>query len=157
MAEGRLQRELNRRNPFETPEQEAVLNLLRTGDLILNRFGRLFSEHNITDSQYNVLKILRDEGQPMPSLGIAGRMVQVVPAITGLIDRLEAKELVVRRRCVQDRRVVYVEITPLGMKLLAELDQPVLALHTQMVGKLSQPEVKQLSRLLEKAREVFSQ
>ncbi len=157
MAEGRLQRELNRRNPFETPEQEAVLNLLRTGDLILNRFGRLFGEHNITDSQYNVLKILRDEGQPMPSLGIAGRMVQVVPAITGLIDRLEAKELVVRRRCVQDRRVVYVEITPLGTKLLAELDQPVLALHKQMVGKLSQPEVKQLSRLLEKAREVFSQ
>lgn len=152
MGKSRLQDELHRRNPFETLEQEAVLNLLRTGDLFLNRFGRLFREHGITDSQYNVLKILRDEGGPMPCLGIADRMVQVVPAITGLIDRLEKQELVVRRRCVNDRRVIYIDLTPQGTQLLASLDGPVLKMHQQLIGDLSENELRQLIRLLEKAR-----
>lgn len=152
MASGRLQQELKKRNGFESLEQEATLNLMRTADLILNRFGRLFREFGITDSQYNVLRILRGEGKPLPSLEIAARMVQVVPAITGLIDRLEKQKLVERRRCTDDRRVIYIELTPKGAELLARLDQPVLDLHHQLLGHLSETQLKQLSSLSEKAR-----
>src|SRR5262245_29150921 len=110
----KLQQQLKKKKPFDSPEQEAVLNLLRTGDWLDNRLNRLFREHGLTSSQYNVLRILRGEGGPLPSLEIAERMIQVVPAITGLIDRLEKQQLVERRRCADDRRVVYVEITPKG-------------------------------------------
>jgi len=89
----------------------------------------------------------------MPSLEIADRMVQVVPAITGLIDRLEKQELVKRKRCTEDRRVVYVELTKKADKLLKEIDEPDVALHKQLIGQLSRKELKELSRLLAKARE----
>ena len=79
-------------------------------------------------------------------------MIQVVPAITGLIDRLEKQELVTRRRCSEDRRVVFVEITTKGVGLLKQLDAPVDELHKNLVGHLSKAELKELSRLLEKAR-----
>jgi DNA-binding MarR family transcriptional regulator len=152
MSPTRLQQELKKKRPFESPEQEANLNILRTSDQFQNRFGRLFREFGLTSSQYNVLRILRGEGRPMPSLEIADRMIQVVPAITGLIDRLEKQDLVRRRRCVEDRRVVYVEITDKALHLLRDIDEPLMELHRDLIGHLTRSELKQLSQLLEKAR-----
>lgn len=147
-----LQHELKRKKPFDRPEQEAILNIMKTSDQLQNRYGRLFRQFDLTSSQYNVLRILRGEGQPLPSLEIANRMIQVVPAITGLIDRLEKRGLVVRRRCEEDRRVVFVEITEAGISLVEQLDRPVQELETELFGHLQERELKQLTRLLEKAR-----
>ncbi len=150
---GRLQNELKKKRPFEEMEEEVVLNLLRTNDQFGNRFGRLFREYGLTSSQYNVLRILRGEGKPMPSLEIAERLVQVVPAITGLIDRLEKQGLVVRQRCTEDRRVVYVEITEKALGILKQIDKPLTKLHKRLLGHMPRAELKTLSRLLEKARQ----
>lgn len=148
-----LQHELKKKRPFESPEQEAALNVVRTNDQLQIRFSRLFREHGLTSSQYNILRILRGEGKPLPILEIASRTVTVVPGITGLVDRLEQAGLVNRDRCEKDRRVIYVCITPKGTKTLAALDEPVLELHKTLMGHLSQAELKELSRLLEKVRE----
>jgi DNA-binding MarR family transcriptional regulator len=157
MTPSRLQRELKKKRPFDSPEQEAILNILRTNDQFENRLGRLFREYGLTSSQYNVLRILRGEGKPMPSLEIADRMIQVVPAITGLIDRLEKQGLVARRRCEEDRRVVYVEITDKALGLLTQLDKPLAKLHQSLIGHLSRQELQELSRLLEKARQTLEE
>lgn len=152
MAKSRLQAELKKRNPFESPLHEALLNILRTADQFENRVGRLFREYDLTPSQYNVLRILRGEGKPLSCLEIVERMLQVVPAMTGLLDRLEKMELVSRERCTEDRRVVYVDLTPKGKELVSKLDQPLHALNQKLLGHLSAAELKELSRLLEKAR-----
>ena len=152
MTSGQLQRELKKKRPFESPEQEVILNVMRTNDQFQNRFGRLFRVYGLTSSQYNVLRILRGEGKPMPCLEVGDRMIQVVPAITGLIDRLRNQELVSRERCTEDRRVVFIEITKKALILLKRMDEPVNQLHKRLVGHLTRPELKELSRLLEKAR-----
>jgi DNA-binding MarR family transcriptional regulator len=152
MPTKRLQTELRKKYPFDSLEQEAMLNLLRAGDQFQNRFGRFFRQFGLTATQYNILRILRGEGKPLPALEIADRMIQVVPAITGLIDRLEKAEMVTRQRCEEDRRVVYVGITPKAVSLLAEMDHPLMKLHHQLVGHLCPVELQELIRLLEKAR-----
>lgn len=156
MTADHLQNEIKKKHPFKTLEEEALLNLLRTNDLFGNRFGRLFREYKLTGSQYNVLRILRGEGRAMPSLEIAERLIHVVPAITGLIDRLEKQALVVRRRCEEDRRVVYVDITKKALKILKKTDEPLADLQQRLLGHMSRTELKTLSRLLEKARESLS-
>src|SRR5262249_61393009 len=98
MKPSRLQREVKKKHPFAQLEQEASLNLARTSDQMQIRFARLFREHGLTPSQYNILRILRGEGAPLPILEIAQRMVTVVPGITGLIDRLEEAACGARRR-----------------------------------------------------------
>lgn len=153
----KLQRELKKKRPFESLEQEAALNVLRTNDQIQIRFTRLFRDYGLTGSQYNILRILRGEGKPLPILEIANRTVTVVPGITGLIDRLEQAGFVKRERCEKDRRVIYVAITAQGTKVLTELDQPVLGHHEKLMGHLSQAELKELSRLLEKVREPLTE
>src|SRR5947209_13277905 len=118
MSGGRLQGELKKRRPFDSAEQEATLNIARTADRFGICLARLFREFGLTPSQYNVLRILRGEGKPLPILEIASRTITVVPGITGLIDRLQKAGFVSRLRCEKDRRVIYVTLTRLGAKTL---------------------------------------
>jgi DNA-binding MarR family transcriptional regulator len=153
MTTPKLQHELKKKRPFESPEQEAALNILRTNDQLQIRFARLFREYGLYPSQYNILRILRGEGMPLPILEIASRTITVVPGITGLIDRLEQAGFVNRLRCAKDRRIIYVALTDKGITTLAALDEPLLALHHELLGHLSQAELNELIRLLEKVRE----
>jgi DNA-binding MarR family transcriptional regulator len=148
-----LQQELKKKKPFDMPEQEALLNLLRTADQLQIRFARLFRRFGLTPQQYNILRILRGEGKPLPILEIASRMITVVPGITGLIDRLETAGLVCRKRCDNDRRVVYVCISDKAVDLLGQIDQPLMDMHKAMLGHLHADELTMLSTLLERARE----
>src|SRR5438445_4953850 len=128
MTTPKLQHELKKKRPFESLEEEAALNLVRTSDQSHLRFARLLREYGLTSpTQYNILRILRGEGKPLPILEIASRTVTVVPGITGLIDRLEQAGLVDRERCTRDRRVIYVCATPKALDLLARLDEPLAA------------------------------
>src|ERR1700741_2760125 len=153
MKTSKLQHELKKKQPFELLEQEAALSVVRTSDQLQIRSARLLREHDLTPSQYNVLRILRGEGKPLPILEIASRTITVVPGITGLIDRLEQAGFVNRVRCEKDRRVIYVALAEKGITALAALDEPLVALHHKLVGHLSQGELKELIRLLEKVRE----
>jgi DNA-binding MarR family transcriptional regulator len=147
-----LDREIKRKRPFDLPEQEAMLNILRTADQLQIRFARLFRRFSLTPQQYNVLRILRGEGRALPILEVAARMITVVPGITGLIDRLETSGLVERKRCEHDRRVIYVAITDKARDILGEIDEPLEKLHRQTLGHMTTDELSSLSRLLEKAR-----
>ena len=153
MTTPKLQHELKKKRPFVSPEEEAALSIVRTSDQLQIRFARLLREYGLTSpSQYNVLRILRGEGKPLPILEIASRTIAVVPGITGLVDRLEQAGFVNRLRCEKDRRVIYVALTDQGMTTLAALDEPLVALHQKLLGHLPQGELKELIRLLEKVR-----
>jgi DNA-binding MarR family transcriptional regulator len=157
MKTPKLQHELKKKRPFEAPEEEAALNIVRTSDQLQIRLARLFREYGLSSpTQYNILRILRGEGKPLPILEIASRTLTVVPGITGLIDRLERAGCVNRLRCEKDRRVIYVELTDQGTKTLADLDKPLLALHRTLMGHLSQGDLKDLIRILEQLRELWT-
>src|ERR1700735_713854 len=130
----KLKDELKKRGPFASPAEEATLSIVRTHDRMMIRFVRLIREHGLTPSQYNILRILRGEGKPLPILEIASRTITVVTGITGLIDRLEQAGFANRLRCEKDRRVIYVALTDRGMTTLAALDEPLNALHGKLLG-----------------------
>ena len=149
---GKLEKELRKKRGFDSVQQSVVIGLLRTNDLFQYRFGRLFRGFGLNQPQYNVLRILRGEGKPLPCLEIADRLITMVPAITSLIDKLESKGLVSRDRCAKDRRVWYVSLTPDGDELLKKMDGPVSELHASLCRGLSKTECRQLVDLMEKAR-----
>jgi DNA-binding MarR family transcriptional regulator len=153
----KLQRELKKRGPFASLAQEVLLSIARTSDQLLVRAERLMRKYGLTGSQYNVLRILRGEGKPLPILEIASRMVQVVPGITGLIDRLEAADFVHRDRSTEDRRVILVSITDKALSVLAAIDEPLQSLEEKLLRCLSLDERRDLIRVLEKVREHLDQ
>jgi DNA-binding MarR family transcriptional regulator len=152
VAERSLREEIKKRDPFESPEQEAALNVARTHDRLQSGVARFFKEYGISGAQYNVLRILRGEGKPLPCQEISGRMITQLPDITRLVDRLEAAGLVERSRTQEDRRVVLTAITEAGRTLLVRIDEPLLQLHREQLGHLTREELSELNRLLAKAR-----
>src|SRR4051812_4815693 len=152
----KLQQELKKKRGFESPQQEAVLAMLRTSDRTQTELVRLFREFSLTPSQYNILRILRGEGAPLPILEIASRTITVVPGITGLVDRLEKAGLVSRTRCKDDRRVIYIALTSKASAVLKQSDAPLEKMHQRLMQGLSAAEVKQLTQLLDKVRAAMS-
>jgi DNA-binding MarR family transcriptional regulator len=147
-----LAEEIGKKRPFDRPEVEAYLNLVRTHEHLEGLCARFFKSRGITSPQYNVLRILRGHGQRMQTYQVAEEMVTREPDITRLLDRLVARGLVLRERCAEDRRVVWVELTSVGAALLKTLDRPVAELHKRQLGHLSEDKLRQLNRLLFEAR-----
>jgi DNA-binding MarR family transcriptional regulator len=149
----RLQLELKQRKPFQSLAQEALLGLMRTTDLIRRQAAAFVEPHGITLQQYNVLRILRGGGTDgVPTLEVAQRMVEQTPGITRLLDRLEAKGLVKRQRCPQDRRQHLCWITPKSAALLEKLDGPMVQCGEHLMKGLKQAERTALIRLLDTLR-----
>jgi DNA-binding MarR family transcriptional regulator len=148
-----LKDELGKSGSFDSPEQEAYLNLRRTHAVLSAQFARLFKEHGLSDPQYNALRIIAGAGRTgLHSETIGERMVAHDPDTTRLIDRLAKAGLVERRRDPEDRRCVTVCITDEGRRVLRRLAKPVRELHRAQLGHLSDRELKQLNDLLFKAR-----
>jgi DNA-binding MarR family transcriptional regulator len=148
-----LQREIRQGKPFRSRGQEVVVALIRTADLVRRTVGRVLEPYDITLQQYNVLRILRGAGeQGLPTLEIGERMVEHAPGVTRLLDRLEAKGLVRRQRCPEDRRQVLCWLTPPGTELVEKLDEPVDSADAEAVAMLGPEDQERLLRLLDAVR-----
>lgn len=139
--------------PFSHPEEEALLNVVRTADVLLQRVNQFLKPFDISGPQYNVLRILRGSPNGLSCRQIADRMISRDPDVTRLLDRLEARGLIARERNAQDRRVVMAGITPAGLQLMAELDPLMVNEHSRQLGKLDREKLQQLIELLEQVRE----
>ena len=150
----KLQDEIKQTKPFETPEDEAFVSVLRTAGAFQWREAELLKPYEITLPQYNVLRILRGaEPEGLICREIGERMITRDPDVTKLLDRLEARGLVSRERQEKDRRVIVARVTPEGLRLVGEIDGPVLKLTEELLGHLGERKLGTLIRLLEEARE----
>ena len=130
-----------------------AVSLMRTSDLIRRAVAGVVDGQGITLQQYNVLRILRGAGERgLPTLEIAERMIEQTPGITRLLDRLEAKALVLRERCPTDRRQVTCRITKGGLALLASLDGPVAEAERVALSALTPNQLQRLVSLLDRTR-----
>jgi DNA-binding MarR family transcriptional regulator len=162
MAAKGLQEQLGKRDPFESPEQEAYLGLARTAAILAGPFHALFRAHRLTEASYNTLRILRGhhlagDAHGVRASSIGCEMVVRVPDVTRLVDRLADMGLAERHACPNDKRVVYVRITRKGLRLLEKLDEPVRDLHRRTLGHLPRSDLAELNRLLARAREACEQ
>jgi len=131
------------------PRKAAVVQILRVADRLHRRFAALLEPAGLTVQQYNVLRILRGaRPEALPTMEIAARMIEQAPGITGLLDRLEAKGLILRARQADDRRCVRCSITPAGLDLLDGLDEPVARADAASLAGLDDREIDRLVELL---------
>jgi DNA-binding MarR family transcriptional regulator len=116
---------LKQNRPFVSLEQEVYLSILRTASELSYSVDQFFRQFDITQSQYNVLRILRGAGAGgLCRNEISERMVTATPDMTRLLDRMEKAGWVTRKRAEDDRRQVSTHITKSGMELLARLEKP---------------------------------
>lgn len=148
-----LKLEIVQEPPFQSVEEEAFLNLLRTSDCLNRAFHLKIRDWGVTSTQYNVLRILRGaQPQGLTCSAIGSRMITAEPDITRLLARMRALKLIRQQRDRHDRRVVWTQISEAGLKLLKEMDPVILRVPKELLGHLSGKELTEFIRLLELAR-----
>jgi MarR family transcriptional regulator, organic hydroperoxide resistance regulator len=153
MKISKLQEELQQKRPFASRRQEALLAVMKTADVVRRQIASLLESHGVTLQQYNVLRILRGAGaKGLPTLSIGQRLIEQTPGVTRLVDRMEGRGWVSRKRCTEDRRVVYACITEEGLHLLATLDPVLTKYETNSAPLLSDEDLAALIKLLERMR-----
>lgn len=114
--------------PFET---SIPMLLYSTLDVVLPRFRVIFKDYGLTEQQWRVLRVLWEHGEL--SFGELRRQTLIPgPSLVGVVDRIVAMDLITRRRCDNDRRMVYVAITPAGKALESAVMPRVEAAHAAL-------------------------
>ncbi len=140
------------KSKFKSEQQRMVVNLLYTSNWLKNIHSDLLQPFDITSQQYNILRILRGNGDWMTMNTVKERMIDKSPNTTRLADKLVTKKYVERKRCEEDRRVVYVKITAKGVKLMAEIDEKSMKPFEKIADKISNKDAATVSSILDKLR-----
>ena len=136
----------------DSPARDVYLDLLRLHERVFGQFQALFRRHGLSHVQFNVLRILVEgPAEGLPCQAISERLLNRVPDVTRLIDRMESAGLVERERCTEDRRVVRVRITKEGRRACEALYPAVTALHAEQFAHLSGKELETLRAGLRRA------
>ncbi len=137
---------------FRNLYQKAYINLIYTVGWLRDKTKLIFEAEDITPQQFNILRILRGSfPKPLSTLQIRERMLEKMSDTSRIVDRLNAKGLIKKVTCKNDRRLVDVIISDKGKKLLEKLDLRQDEMDN-ILSSLSQEEAAALSDLLDKIR-----
>jgi DNA-binding MarR family transcriptional regulator len=134
---------------FERYSTNVWIRFLRF-DLFMNKkLDEALQHHALTAPQFYVLATLGYTGGLVFG-EIGAKMMVTVSNLTGIVDRLERKGLVVRERDAADRRVVHVRLTGKGGDVFRETVAAFEERVARIFASLTQAEQREMSLLLRK-------
>ena len=137
---------------FRNDYQKAAINILFTHGWLAQRIKLFLKNHRLTSQQYNVLRILRGSyPNPLSTLQIRERMLDKMSDSSRIVDRLVIKQLVIKKACEHDKRLVDVFISEEGLNMLAKIDGAEKDIDSHL-SNITEPEALELSRILDKIR-----
>ena len=141
-----IQRVLKQKRPFRSVEEEVFVGLQIAADRLMEPWAAFLRETaDLSPVQYNVLRILRGAGDEGLWAGEIGeRLITRSPDVTRLIDRLEKRKLVKRKRDPSDRRAVRIQITDLGREEIASIDQKSRSLLQSYMDRVPRDHIEAL-------------
>lgn len=137
---------------FRNEHQKLGINIMYTANWLNEKIASILSQEDITQQQYNILRILRGADKPLSTLQIRARMLDKMSDTSRIVDRLVTKELVEKNTCPTDKRLVDVTLTKKGFAILEKLDQLNHHLDSLMKG-ISEKEASTMNQLLDQLRD----
>ena len=141
-----------KQSKFKSELSKAVINIIYTSSWLVQKQAEIFKDKGLTMPQFNILRILRGQ-HPNPATVnlLIERMLDKSSNASRIVDKLEAKGLVKRRQCKDDRRAVDVLISEKGLELLEKIDV-MMDQWEKENRNLTEEESRQLNELLDKVR-----
>jgi DNA-binding MarR family transcriptional regulator len=130
-----------------------MVAIVQVGERFVATVDQALRHHPLSRAGRGALAVLEGAGQPLSPTTIAQRLIVTTASITSLLDTLERRGLVERRPDPEDRRKLLVAITDDGLALVDQFLPEVVALQTAVMAQLSEPQRRQLVRLLATVRD----
>ena len=130
-----------------------VIESMRLGQFMSDEISCTLHPYGLSIQQFNVLRILRGcQKKPASLQYITSRMIHKTSNTTRIVDRLLEKKLVNRKPCAENRRMVEINITQAGLKLLTTIDPVIDKKENEVASRLSK---KELTTLLDNYKKLF--
>jgi len=126
---------------------DSFIKLVRAADSVSSQVNDHLREYGLTVSQFGVLEALYHLGVLNQS-DLAQKLLKSTGNLTTVVDNLSKQGLVERRRCTEDRRVVYIDLTDAGREKIESILPSHVAGVVDVFSVLSPEEQKQLGGLL---------
>jgi DNA-binding MarR family transcriptional regulator len=137
---------------FEDNYHKAAINIAYTAGWLSNFFKCHFDKFNLTQQQFNILRILRGQYPNPATINLLKeRMVDKMSDASRIVDRLIQKGLVSRCTNNKDRRAVDIRISEQGLQILSKMDEE-FRTKDFLKNNMSEEEAAALSDLLDKLR-----
>jgi len=153
----RLQHELKLKQPLASVNHETLMSLVRTSSLMQKLSDRFFSRFGLTDVQFNILMILKEQsGQGLSQRELSEHLIVTKSNVVGLIDRLERSGYVRRESHPSDRRFNRIVLTPRGERLESRVEESYFREVDKMMNVLTRPEKKAVIKAMERIRQYIA-
>lgn len=137
------------------PLEFMTVSIMHTANLLEGKLTPLMKSFNLTNAQYNILRILR--GAHPANLNVSdirNRVMYPSSDVTRLLDKLVEKQLVDRRFCEEDRRKVELKISDQGLQVLSEIRPKLTVAFNQFFENIvSEKEASSIIEILNKIKQ----
>lgn len=128
---------------------DLIVVLSRSYNWVMAHTNRDIRQHGLNPTEFGVLEVLYHKG-PQPLQQIGEKILISSGNITYVVDKLEKKQLLIRKPCLEDRRVIYAELTEKGNQFLADIFPSHKEAIEKAVSGLTPEEQRQAIQLLKK-------
>jgi len=141
-----------RQEKFQDEFEKANINILYTANWMGALFGNVLKPYDLSNQQFNILRILRGQkGKPASLKLLTERMMDKMSNTSRLVDKMLAKELLKREICPENRRQLEILITQKGLKVCNDVSKHIDKIRMERI-KITKSEAKELNRILDKLR-----
>ncbi|WP_240375669.1 MarR family winged helix-turn-helix transcriptional regulator [Bacillus piscicola] len=128
---------------------KSLIVLSRANRVVEDKIKEDIRKHGLNPTEFAVLELLFHKGdQPIQRIG--EKILLSSGSITYVVDKLEQKRFLERKRCPEDRRVIFAAITEKGTELMKEIFPKHQEAVQHMFHALDEEEKKTLITLLKK-------
>ncbi|WP_170515548.1 homoprotocatechuate degradation operon regulator HpaR [Ruegeria atlantica] len=140
-------------NDVPLTSRSLPIALLRARERVMGPIRKMLADVGVTEQQWRVLRVLNEEGPQEPT-HIADRACLLLPSLTRILQKLEAKGLILRSAHPCDKRRQIVDITAKGKQIIQDNIQITIHLAEDLRTKLGPDRHEALLDLLNELREL---
>jgi MarR family transcriptional regulator, 2-MHQ and catechol-resistance regulon repressor len=127
----------------------AYINLVRASDSVLSKIAVHLESEGVTAGQFAVLEALLHLG-PMCQHALAEKLLRSGGNMTLVVDNLQKQGWAKRQRQEKDRRMVEIQLTPKGRRLITRIFPEHAKVIARVMGELTPAEQEDLRRIARK-------
>lgn len=130
--------------------------LLRARESVLGWFRPMFSEFDLTEQQWRVIRVLY-ETEKLEISELARQTSILPPSMSGILKRLEARDLIVRTQDESDQRRAWISLGPGALNMMDSIGPQYEHIMEELETLLGQEKIDDLIGVLENIQKAVTQ
>lgn len=134
---------------FARTDESLPIMLLRAREALMRRIRPYLQDHDLSEQQWRVLRVL-DEVGPLEPTELGDRCVVLTPSLTRILSNLESRGMIRRENHATDKRKQVIHLTSAGSEVIAAIAPRAKEVYDELEEIFGRPQMNNLLNKLGK-------